>query len=108
MFSLLRKEMGRKKIRMKKQKNNMLKFNCPCLKSKLPCPHILTQLLQKFTLRELADIYGVNEKTIRRNLRPSDKPKLKRGRKRKVKGNKLNLLRDYAIAKQIITQKTLA
>jgi len=77
-------------------------------KSKLPNPQILTQLLQRFTQQELADIYGVNEKTIRRHLKLSNKPKQKRGRKKTFEGDKLDDLRDYVISFQIITQKFLA
>jgi len=55
-----------------KLKNKELpKSNCLCPRSKLPCPHILTQLLQRFTQQELVDIYGVNERTVRRNLKNS-------------------------------------
>jgi len=70
--------------------------NCSCLRGKLPCPHILTKLLQRFTQQELADIYGYNEKTVRRKLKPSNKPKQKRGRKPKVTGSALNLLVSFA------------
>jgi transposase len=81
-------------------------------KSKLPNTQILTKLLQKFTQQELASIYGVNERTIRRHLKLSNKPKQKRGRKRKFEDDSLDTLRDYAISYlvpfQIITQKFLA
>jgi len=70
--------------------------NCSCSRNKLPCSHILTKLLEKFTQQELADIYGYNEKTIRRKLKPSDKLlKRKRGRKRKIVGRIRELLLDF-------------
>ena|SRR5947207_2719319 len=62
------------------------------IKTKLPNLQILTKLLQRFTQQELADIYGVNEKTIRRHLKPLDKPKQKRGQKPKITGGTLTLL----------------
>src|SRR5277367_7058613 len=61
-------------------------------KTKLPSPQILTKLLQRYTQQELADIYGVNEKTIRRHLKPLDKPKQKRGCKKKIIGGTLTFL----------------
>ncbi|CAG8734098.1 2860_t:CDS:1, partial [Racocetra persica] len=61
-------------------------------RNELPNSRILTQLLQRFTQQELADIYGVNKKTIYRKLKPSNKPKKKRGRKRKIVGRVRDLL----------------
>ncbi|MEG7978433.1 MAG: IS630 transposase-related protein [Mollicutes bacterium UO1] len=88
----------------------MPKHDYSCQKSKLPNSQILTKLLQKFTQQGLASIYGVNERTIRRKLNPSNKPKQKRGRKRKFEGSSLDTLRDYTISfpVQVITQKFLA
>jgi hypothetical protein len=75
----------------------MPKLNCSCLKGKLPCSHILTKLLKRFTQQELADIYGYNEKTVRRKLKLSYKPKLKRKRgcKRIIVGKVRNLLLSF-------------
>jgi DDE superfamily endonuclease len=70
----------------------MVKSNCFCQKSKLPNSQILTKLLQRYTQQELADIYGVNEKTVRRKLKPSNKTKQKRGQKLKITGGTLTLL----------------
>jgi len=84
--------------------------NHSCSKNKLPCPHILTKLLQRFTQQELADIYGVNEKTIRRKLKPSDKLKQKRGRKRKIRGKVRELLlafTAYRSKDNILTQQEM-
>ncbi|CAG8653368.1 5011_t:CDS:2 [Cetraspora pellucida] len=61
-------------------------------RNELPNSRILTQLLQRFTQQELADIYGVNKKTIYRKLKPSNKPKQKRGRKSKIVGRVRDLL----------------
>lgn len=87
--------------------------NCSCLKGKLPCSHILTKLLKRFTQQELADIYGYNEKTIRRKLKLSDKPKLKfkRGRKRKIVGEIKNLLLSFTAYRSkdnTLTQQEMA
>ena len=80
-------------------------------KIKLPSPQILNQLLQRFTQKELADIYGYNEKTIRRNLKPSDKPKQKRGCKRKIVGKIRGLLLSftaYRSKNDTLTQQEMA
>jgi transposase len=80
-------------------------------KNKLPNLQILTQLLQRFTQQELADIYGVNEKTIRRHLKPSNKPKQKRGKKRKITGGTLTLLlsfTSYRSKDNTLTQQEMA
>ncbi|KLL03347.1 MAG: transposase [Mycoplasmataceae bacterium RV_VA103A] len=61
-------------------------------RNELPNSRILTQLLQRFTQQELADIYEVNKKTIYRKLKPSNKPKQKRGRKSKIVGRVRDLL----------------
>lgn len=58
-------------------------------------PDQLTKLLERFTIKELADILKVNEKTIRRHLRPSNKPKQKRGCKKKITGENLILLLSF-------------
>lgn len=65
------------------------------MKSKLPNPQILLKLLQRFTQQELANIYGCNEKTIRRHLRPSNKEKQKRGVKEKITGDNLAFLLSF-------------
>jgi transposase len=87
--------------------------NCSCLRSKLPCFHILKKLLQRFTQQELANIYGYNEKTIRRKLKSSDKLKLKykRGRKGKIVGRIRELLLDFTAYRSkdnTLTQQEMA
>jgi transposase len=85
--------------------------NCSCLGSKLPCSYILTKLLQRFTQQELADIYKVNEKTVRRKLKPSNKEKQKRGQKPKITGGTLTLLlslTSYCSKYNTLTQQEMA
>jgi transposase len=86
--------------------------NCSCLRGKLPCSHILTKLLERFTQQELADIYGYNEKSVRRKLKPSDKLlKWKRGRKRKIVGKVRELLLDFTAYRSkdnTLTQQEMA
>jgi transposase len=80
-------------------------------KSKLPNPQILTQLLQRFTQQKLANIYGVNKKTIYRKLNPSNKPKQKRGRKRKIVGKVKDLLLSFTAYRSkdnTLTQQEMA
>jgi predicted PilT family ATPase len=78
-------------------------------KTKLPNPQILTQLLQRFTQQELADIYGYNEKTIRRHLKSSNKPRQKRGQKSKIVGKIRTLLLSFTAYKsKYNTQKEMA
>ena len=91
----------------------MKKLNCSYLEGKLPCSHILTKLLERFTQQELADIYGYNEKTIRRKLKASDKPKLKRRRgcKRKIVGEVRSLLLSFTAYRSkdnTLTQQEMA
>jgi transposase len=86
----------------------MPKHNCSYPKSELPCPHILKKFLQRYTQQELADTYEVNEKTLRRHLKPSDKPKQRRGRKRKFNQDDLKSLCSLAITLEAITQEILA
>jgi len=87
--------------------------NCSCLRSKLPCSHVLKKLLQRFTQQEIADIYGYNEKTVRRKLKLSDKPKLKRKRgcKRKIVGEVRRLLISFTAYRSkdnTLTQQEMA
>lgn len=70
--------------------------------------HQLKKLLQRFTQKELAEILEVNERTIRRKLKPSNKPKQKRGRKRKFNQVYLDYLCSLTVSLQTITQKLLA
>src|SRR5215213_3534248 len=80
-------------------------------KTKLPNPHILTKLLQRFTQQEIADIYKVNEKTVRRKLKPSDKPPQKRGCKKKITKGTLTFLlhlTSYCSEHNTLTQKEMA
>ncbi|CAH1768912.1 14407_t:CDS:2, partial [Entrophospora sp. SA101] len=102
-----REELSR--LENQQQRKRFLKNNM--LKSKLPNSQILTQLLQRFTQQELADIYGVNERTIRRNIKPSNKPKQKRGIKEKIVGDNLNLLlsfTDYKSQHNTLTHQEMA
>src|SRR6266487_4656919 len=73
-------------------------------------PDQLTKLLQRFTKKELADILEVNEKTIRRKLKPTNKPKQKRGCKKKISGYNLTFLlsfTSYLSEYNILTQKEM-
>lgn len=80
----------------------------------LPNPQILNRLHKesKLTWKQLADIFEISERAIRRHARQSEKEKQKikqkRGRKQKVQGNNLTFLRDYTITVKVITQKFLA
>ena len=56
----------------------------------------------------IADRFGVNEKTIRRHLKPSDKPKQKRGRKEIFSPEILYALAHYTVYLETTTQKSLA
>nr|CAG8435733.1 12350_t:CDS:2 [Entrophospora candida] len=67
-------------------------------------PHRINKLLERFTQQELADIFEINERTIRRLKKPNSTPK-KAGRKRKLSQESLLALRLYAIAIKDFTQK---
>lgn len=58
-------------------------------------PTQITKFLQRFTQKELADILEVSQRTIRRKIKPSDKPKQKRGCKKKITGETLTLLLSF-------------
>src|SRR5438132_1546825 len=80
-------------------------------KSKLPNSQIITQLLQRFTQQELANIYGVNKKTIYRKLKSSNKPKQKRGQRPRITGDNLDFLlsfSSYRSEHNTLTQKEIA
>ncbi|MEG7979344.1 MAG: HTH domain-containing protein [Mollicutes bacterium UO1] len=91
--------------------NQLLSLNLILVKfmtKKLPNTQILRELLERFTQQELADRFGVNEKTIRRHLNPSDKPKQKRGRKEIFIPEVLYALAHYTAYLETTTQKSLA
>lgn len=73
-------------------------------------PHQLTKLLQRFTIKELANVLEVNEKTIRRKLKPNNKPLQKVGRKPKIYPNSLDFdfFQSYITTRKTTTQKKLA
>ena|SRR5215216_462086 len=74
-------------------------------------PHQLKKLLQRFTQKELADIFKVSERTIRRHLKPSNKPKQKRGCKKKIIGRTLTFLlsfTSYRSEHNTLTQQEMA
>jgi transposase len=71
-------------------------------------PHQLKKLLEKFTQKELANILEVNEKTIRRRIKPNNKPLQKVGRKPKIEPHNLEFLQFYITARKTTTQKRLA
>ncbi|CAG8611038.1 33185_t:CDS:1, partial [Racocetra persica] len=52
----------------------------------IPNAQILRELLEKYTQKELANKFRVNEKTIRRHLKPSNQERQKRGVKEKIFG----------------------
>jgi transposase len=68
----------------------------------------IIKLLTKFTQKQLANILEVSERTIRRHLKPSNKPLKKVGRKPKINSNSLNFLRFYTTFQKTTTQNKLA
>ncbi|MCE8163311.1 MAG: IS630 family transposase [Candidatus Moeniiplasma glomeromycotorum] len=87
---------------------------CSNKNCRIPSPEILNRLKQetKKTWKQLADIYQVGERTLRRHARQSEKEKQKvkqkRGRKKIIDGRDLIYLRNYTIKLKTITQKLLA
>jgi len=75
-----------------------------------PHPQQITKLLTRFTQKELADIFQVSTRTIRRRTKPP-KPPQKRGQKSKITGEALDLLlsyTSYSSRHNILTQKEMA
>ncbi|RHZ35801.1 IS630 family transposase [endosymbiont GvMRE of Glomus versiforme] len=74
-----------------------------------PTPQQITKLLERFTPKELADIFEVNEKTIRNWKRENNEPKKKRGRKSKIRGTFLiDLIFSLWIENKTATQQEMA
>lgn len=71
-------------------------------------PHHITQLRQKFTQKELADIFGKSEMTLWRWENPANKSFQKRGPKPKIDEDNLKLLKSYLTKNNDKTQQEIA